>query len=147
MAKIYSRPRIKLPKACINGDKINKKKLLNLLEIIIIFCIAGGVSKYILDAVNPIFDTLCEAKSKSMATMILNEQTNNVMKQYSYEDIFTIERNNTTNKIIMIKSNTTNINIITTKIALNAQKEIDSKGSEDISIALRKFYRVKIIIR
>ena len=47
MAKIYSRPRIKLPKACINGDKINKKKLLNLLEIIIIFCIAGGVSKYI----------------------------------------------------------------------------------------------------
>ena len=143
MAKIYSRPRIKLPKACINGDKINKKKLLNLLEIIIIFCIAGGVSKYILDAVNPIFDTLCEAKSKSMATMILNEQTNNVMKQYSYEDIFTIERNNT----IMIKSNTTNINIITTKIALNAQKEINSKGSEDISIALRKFYRVKIIIR
>ena len=143
MAKIYSRPRIKLPKACINGDKINKKKLLNLLEIIIIFCIAGGVSKYILDAVNPIFDTLCEAKSKSMATMILNEQTNNVMKQYSYEDIFTIERN----KIIMIKSNTTNINIITTKIALNAQKEINSKGSEDISIALRKFYRVKIIIR
>ena len=136
MAKIYSRPRIKLPKACINGDKINKKKLLNLLEIIIIFCIAGGVSKYILDAVNPIFDTLCEAKSKSMATMILNEQTNNVMKQYSYEDIFTIERNNTTNKII-----------ITTRIALNAQKEIDSKGSEDISIALRKFYRVKIIIR
>ena len=136
MAKIYSRPRIKLPKACINGDKINKKKLLNLLEIIIIFCIAGGVSKYILDAVNPIFDTLCEAKSKSMATMILNEQTNNVMKQYSYEDIFTIERNNTTN-----------INIITTKIALNAQKEINSKGSEDISIALRKFYRVKIIIR
>ena len=147
MAKIYSRPRIKLPKACINGDKINKNKLLNLLEIIIIFCIAGGVSKYILDAVNPIFDTLCEAKSKSMATMILNEQTNNVMKQYSYEDIFTIERNNTTNKIIMIKSNTTNINIITTKIALNAQKEINSKGSEDISIALRKFFRVKIIIR
>ena len=82
-----------------------------------------------------------------MATMILNEQTNNVMKQYSYEDIFTIERDNTTNKITMIKSNTTNINIITTKIALNAQKEIDSKGSEDISIALRKFYRVKIIIR
>lgn len=147
MAKIYSRSRIKLPKACINGDKINKKKLLNLLEIIIIFCIAGSVFKYILDAVNPIFDTLCEAKSKSMATMILNEQTNNVMKQYSYEDIFTIERDNTTNKITMIKSNTTNINIITTKIALNAQKEIDSKGSEDISIALRKFYRVKIIIR
>lgn len=147
MAKIYSRPRIKLPKAYINDDKINKKKLLKLLEIIIIFCIAGGVFKYILDAVNPIFDTLCEAKSKSMATMILNEQTNNVMKQYSYEDIFTIERDNTTNKITMIKSNTTNINIITTKIALNAQKEIDSKGSEDISIALRKFYRVKIIIR
>ena len=147
MAKIYSRPRIKLPKACINGDKINKKKLLNLLEIIIIFCISGSVFKYILDAVNPIFDTLCEAKSKSMATMILNEQTNNVMKQYSYEDIFTIERDNTTNKITMIKSNTTNINIITTKIALNAQKEIDSKGSEDISIALRKFYRIKIIIR
>ena len=111
-----------------------------------IFIIAIGVAKYILDAVDPIFDTLCEAKSKSIAVTVLNEQTNNVMKQYAYDDLFTIERDSN-NKITMIKSNTTNINMITTKIALNVQHEIDNRGREDLSIALRKLYGNEIIIR
>lgn len=146
MAKIYSRPRIRLPKKILNNN-INKKKLEKVVQILLIFTIAVGVAKYILDAVDPIFDTLCEAKSKSIAVTVLNEQTNNVMQQYSYDDLFTIERDSTNNKITMIKSNTTNINIITTKIALNVQQEIDNRGREDISIALRKLYWNEITIR
>ena len=145
MAKIYSRPRIRLPKKIVNNT-INKKKLEKVVQILLIFIIAIGVAKYILDAVDPIFDTLCEAKSKSIAVTVLNEQTNNVMKQYAYDDLFTIERDSN-NKITMIKSNTTNINMITTKIALNVQQEIDNRGREDISIALRKLYGNEIIIR
>ncbi len=145
MAKIYSRPRIRLPKKVFNNN-INKKKLEKIIQILLVFVIAIGVAKYILDAVNPIFDTLCEAKSKSIAITVLNEQTNKVMKQYTYDDLFTIERDSTSNKITMIKSNTTNINIITTKIALNVQQEIDNRGREDISIALRKFYWNEVII-
>lgn len=80
MAKIYSRPRIRLPKKIVNNN-INKKKLEKVVQILLIFIIAIGVAKYILDAVDPIFDTLCEAKSKSIAVTVLNEQTNNVMKQ------------------------------------------------------------------
>ena len=146
MDKIYSRPRIKLPKAIgNNGDKkirFTKK----IATIIIIIIIAFSTMKYILDAVNPIFDTLCESKAKSIATTVSNEQAVNVMKNYTYEDLFTVEKDANDN-ITMIKSNVTNMNEITSNIAIKIQEELDNKGREDIQIALRKFYRVEVIIR
>ena len=146
MDKIYSRPRIKLPKAIgNNGDKkirFTKK----IATIIIIIIIAFSTMKYILDAVNPIFDTLCESKAKSIATTVSNEQAVNVMKNYTYEDLFTVEKDANDN-ITMIKSNVTNMNEITSNIAIKIQEELDNKGREDIQIALRKFYRVEVVIR
>ena len=102
--------------------------------------------KYVLDAVNPIFDTLCESRAKSIATTVSNEQAMNVMKDYTYDDLFTVEKDANDN-ITMIKSNVTNMNKITSEIAINIQQELDNKGREDIQIALRKFYRVETIIR
>lgn len=146
MYKIYSRPRIKLPKAIGNrGDK-GKRFSKKVATIIIILIIAFSTMKYVLDAVNPIFDTLCESRAKSIATTVSNEQAIAVMKDYTYDDLFTVEKDANDN-ITMIKSNVTNMNEITSKIATNIQNELDSKGREDIQIALRKFYRVEIIIR
>ena len=68
------------------------------------------------------------------------------MKDYTYEDLFTVEKDVNDN-ITMIKSNVTNMNEITSKIATKIQEELDNKGREDIQIALRKFYRMEIIIR
>ena len=62
------------------------------------------------------------------------------MQNYSYDDMFTIEKDSNGN-ITMIKSNVTNINKITSEIAINIQKSLDKRGREDIEIALRKFYR------
>ena len=146
MYKIYSRPRIRLPKVIQNrgdrGKKISKK----MATIIIILIIAFSTMKYVLDAVSPIFDTLCESKAKSIATNISNEKAIEVMKDYSYEDMFTVEKDENGN-ITMIKSNITNMNLINSKIALNVQNEFDNLGREDIEIALRKFYRVEVVIR
>lgn len=146
MYKIYSRPRLRLPKAITNrGDK-GKKFSKKMATIIIILVIAFSTMKYVLDAVNPIFDTLCESRAKSIATTVSNEQAIAVMKDYTYDDLFTVEKDANDN-ITMIKSNVTNMNEITSKIAIKIQEELDNKGREDIQIALRKLYRMEVIIR
>ena len=146
MYKIYSRPRLRLPKVIQNRGNNNKKISKKIATIIIILVIAFSTMKYVLDAVSPIFDTLCESKAKSIATTVSNEQAITVMKDYTYEDLFTVEKDANDN-ITMIKSNVTNMNEITSKIATKIQEELDNKGREDIQIALREFYRGEVIIR
>ena len=91
MSKIYSRPRIKIPKIFISNvsDK-NFKKKQKITKIFIIMVIAFSTVKIVLDAILPIFDTLCKDKAKSIATIISNEQATNVMKEHSYEEIFSM---------------------------------------------------------
>ena len=120
-------------------DCQNNKKIKKTLIVIFIIAIAFGVVKHTIDAVSPIYDTLCTAKAKSIATMVANEQTLEVMKLYDYDDLFTIEKD-VDNNITMIKSNSNNMSKIASEIALKVQDEIDNRGREDISIAMRKLF-------
>lgn len=141
MSKIYSRPRIKIPKIILNNRNINfsKEKNEKVAKIIIILIIAFSTVKIVLDAVYPIFDTLCENRAKSIATIISNEEATNVMKEHSYDEMFTIEKDSN-NNITMIKSNIISINEIISDVAIKIQERLDARGRENISIALRKFY-------
>lgn len=141
MHKIYSRPRIRIPKVLINGEGINNHKNKKITKIIIILIIAFSTVKIVLDAVYPIFDTLCEAKAKSIATIVSNEQATNVMKEHSYDELFTLEKDNN-NNITMIKSNVLAINEIISDVAVKIQEDIDNRGRENIEIAIRQFYWV-----
>ena len=142
MYKIYSRPRIKLPKVNFNrNDTDYNPKRRKTIKIFFILIIAFSTVKLVLDAVLPIFDTLCETRAKSIATIISNEQATNVMKEHTYEELFTIQKDSNDN-ITMINSNIIAINEITSDIAIKIQKEIDKRGRENIEIAHRKFYRV-----
>ena len=138
MHKIYSRPRIRIPKVLINGEVLNNHKNKKIAKIIIILIIAFSTVKIVLDAVYPIFDTLCEAKAKSIATIVSNEQATVVMSNYKYEDMFTIEKDNNGN-ITMVKSNINAINEIISEVAVKIQNEIDNKGNENVKIALGSF--------
>ena len=98
MSKIYSRPRIRIPKIVTHtGKKMQSKKAKKMAKMFLILIIAFSTVKVILDAVLPIFDTLCENKAKSIATIISNEQATNVMKEHSYEELFSIEKDNNGN--------------------------------------------------
>lgn len=142
MYKIYSRPRIKIPRVSINrGSKVYNQKNRKMLKIFVILIIAFSTVKLMLDAVYPIFDTLCEAKAKSIATMVSNEQATNVMREHSYDELFTVEKDSNDN-ITMIKSNVLAINEIISDVAIKIQEDIDNKGKENIEIAIRKFYRI-----
>lgn len=133
MDKIYSRAKIKIP----NGINRKKKKT---IVIFIILIIAFSTIKIILDAISPIFDTLCENKAKSIATKISNEQATKVMEEHTYDELFSIEKDNNGN-ITMIKSNVIPINEIISDVAIKIQNEINNQGRENIQIALREFYR------
>ncbi|MEI3396306.1 MAG: hypothetical protein V8R82_11785 [Clostridia bacterium] len=141
MHKIYSRPRIRIPKVLINGEVLNNHKNKKIAKIIIILIIAFSTVKIVLDAVYPIFDTLCEAKAKSIATIVSNEQATNVMKEHSYDELFTLEKDNN-NNITMVKSNVIAINEIISDVAVKIQEDIDNRGRENIEIAIRQFYWV-----
>ena len=111
MNKIYSRPRIKIPRIVIQGgNKLNSPKGKKTIKIFLVLVIAFSIVKLVLDAVYPIFDTLCESKAKSIATIISNEQATNVMKRYSYDDMFILEKDSN-NNVTMVRSNVISIRI------------------------------------
>jgi len=140
MHKIYSRRRIKIPPIIVKSKaRIKNEKARKMITIGMILIIAFFTAKHILDAVLPIFDTLCENRAKSIATLISNEQATNVMREHTYDELFSIEKDNNGN-IAMIKSNVIPINEIISDVANNIQKEIDKQGRENIEIAMRKFY-------
>ncbi len=141
MHKIYSRPRIRIPKVILNKEGFNNYRNKKIIKIFIILIIAFSTVKLVLDAVYPIFDTLCEAKAKSIATIVSNEQATNVMKEHSYDELFTLEKDNN-NNITMVKSNVIAINEIISDVAIKIQEDIDNRGRENIEIAIRKFYRI-----
>ena len=139
MHKIYSRPRIRIPKVII--EKRQNNNLRKVIKIFVILIIAFSTVRLILDSVLPIFDSLCENRASSIATIVSNEQATNVMKEHSYDELFTIEKDNDGN-IKMIKSNIIAINEIISDVANKIQIELDNKGKEEIEIALRKFYSI-----
>lgn len=145
MHKIYSRPRIKLPKISIKGvpPEVLKKRR-KVVEIIVVLIIAFSVVKLVLDAVLPIFNTLCENRAKSIATIISNEQATIVMTEHSYAQLFTIEKDNNGN-VVMIKANVVPINEIISDVANKIQEQIDQRGREDVEIALGSFTGFKLL--
>lgn len=139
MPKIYSRTKIRIPNIFANVK--HKRKL----AMIIIFITAIVISaKVMLDAVNPIFDTLCENEAKSLATIISNEQATNVMTEHSYDELFTVEKDANGN-VTMIKSNVMPINEIISDVAIKIQEEINKQGRQDIQIALGSFTGIKLL--
>ncbi len=142
MNKIYSRPRIKIPRIVIQGgNKLNSPKGKKTIKIFLVLVIAFSIVKLVLDAVYPIFDTLCESKAKSIATIISNEQATNVMKRYSYDDMFILEKDSN-NNVTMVRSNVISINEIISDVANKIQEEINKKGRDNIEIAIRKLHRI-----
>lgn len=123
---------------------MKNRNMAKISKILLILLIAFITAKSILNAISPIFDTLCENRAKSIATLISNEQATNVMKEHSYDELFTVEKDLNGN-ITMIKSNIVPINEIISDIANKIQEEINKRGRENIEIALGSFTGSKIL--
>ena len=139
MDKIYSRTKIKLPNLIKDSKKWKKILIIIILITMIFFSIDMTLS-----AVNQIFETLCEDKAKSIATIVSNEQATKVINEYKYEDLFSIEKDVNGN-IIMIKSNINPINGIISDVGQKIQEELNKQGRNNIQIALGSFTGIKLL--
>ena len=146
MDKIYSRKRIHLPNVVygkFNNQNENKNKV-KIFKILIIFLIAILVANFIINAVNPIIETLCKEKAKSIATFISNNEATEVMARYEYEDLMTIYRDSNEN-VTMIKANIIPINKIISDVAVEIQNEINKTENEDLYVRLGSFTGTKFL--
>lgn len=138
MYKIYSRHRIRWP------QKLNSKKGKRMLKVIIILMIAFTVAKIILNSILPVFDKLCEEKAMSIATIISNNKATEVMAEHTYDELFTIEKDNNGN-ITMIKSNVIPINEIISDVAVRIQEELEKREDDKIQIPLGSVTGFKLL--
>ena len=132
--KIYSRPRL-IISFLKKSPKHHKSriKIKNVTPVFWVIVIAILTCFSIWNFINPIFENLCEDKAKSVATIITNEETTNIMKKYNYDTFFTVEKDNNGN-VQMINANVLKINQVTSDIALNIQNRLDEKEKNSIYI-------------
>lgn len=89
--KIYSRSRFKVFKTKKRKNlRRNGKFKLFFIEVIFIsiFTVILVYNK----SINPIFETACSDKAKSIATQITNDDSTKVIEKYNYEDLFSVQR-------------------------------------------------------
>ena len=143
MDKIYTRHKIRIPKisTTINGKPRKIKKTGQIILILVVLIIIFVVIR---KAVYPIFESLCQEHAKSIVTIISNEEATSVMKEYSYNNIFEIEKDNDGN-VSMIKSNIFTINEITSSVALKIQNKINEKGKDNLKIPIGAFTGSKLL--
>ena len=132
--KIYSRARLNIA-FLKNTPKSHKsrRKIKKTMPVISIFSVAIITCFSIWNFVNPMFETLCKDKAKSVATIITNEETTKMMEKYNYDTFFTIQKDEKGN-IQMINANVLKINQVTSDIALSIQKELDKNEKNKIYI-------------
>ena len=116
MDKIYSRWRIKIP---------DFRKLNSVKAILLIMFFSCMISLAIfLKSAYPVFKASCETAASSKGNKIINDEVYKVMKNYTYNDLISIDKD-TNGRISFIEANSVSINEIITQINSNIQKEFD----------------------
>lgn len=147
MSKIYSRKRFILkPKFKIfnknifrrssfsnKEEKQNSKFKRKILMLIGVFIVIILIYRLILGYIEPVFETLCEEKVKSIATVISNQESTKAMNKYQYEELYTIEKD-TSGNITLIKSNVAPINNMISDLTEGIQNRFDELNKSQISI-------------
>lgn len=145
MASIYRRKRIYLPKIVFGKfNNMNSNKSKKIIKFCLIIAIMITTFFTSLNSINPIIDTLCKDKAKSVATIICNEESTKIITNYKYEDLITIHRDKEEN-ITMVQSNIVPINYIISDVGEKIQKRIDETHSENTYINLGSLTGSKIL--
>ena len=138
MDKIYSRKRIRLPILNTTLPAKEWKKKQKQMKIIIIFGVALLTVSLVVRMIEPMLNTQCIVRAKSIATIISNEEASKVMKAYEYADLATIEKDENQD-IKMIHMNVIPLNEIMSNIAVQIQNRLNKIDREDFGIRLGAF--------
>lgn len=139
MDSIYRRKQIRIPKIIIQKfGSMEPKKSKKICKFCSIMVVMVMTFYTILNAIEPILDTLVKDKAKSVATIICNEESTKIITNYQYQDFITIHRDKD-NNITMIQSNIVPINYIISDVGEKIQKRINEMTNEKIHINLGGF--------
>ena len=146
MSKIYSRKRFILGGRTGRGGRLGgslgggqprrafviKKSH---LKILILLLVAIAAYNLILSYIEPVFETMCEEKVKSIATVISNQESTKAMNKYQYEELYTIEKDENGN-VVIIKSNVVPINNMISDLTEGIQNRFDQMKDTQIDIPI-----------
>ena len=140
MSKIYSRKRFILkPIYKKNGSGKTPKRTFIIkgkyLKVILILIIIIITYQMLLSYIEPVFESLCEQKVKSVATIISNQESTKAMNKYQYEELYTIEKDEAGN-IVIIRSNVVPINNMISDLTEGIQTRFNEIENTKIDIPL-----------
>ena len=133
---IYSRRKIKFKKP-------SKKEKLKLLLLALVFLILSSIA-WFLNAAYPIFIGSCRTKANSMAINMVNEEVNRAVKNYNYNDLVNIEKDEN-GKILLIQGKVDKINELVSQITESIQKTMDTSDTGIVYINLGKITGVNFL--
>ena len=139
MSKIYSRKRFILKPLCFNNHKksiIIKRKNIKIIVIIIILML---MYRQIMNYIEPVFETLCEDKARSIATIISNQESTKIMNKYQYDELYTIEKDEAGN-IVIIRSNVVPINNLISDLTEGIQNRFNEMQNTEIKIPMGNLF-------
>lgn len=112
--------------------------------LLIILVIGYFTATTIMKAITPIIERQCRVKARSLATEFANESCINNMQNITYDDLCTIEKDET-NDVSLIKMNSININKLNSKIALEVQEKLNDTTISKFYVKLGSFTGIKLI--
>ena len=136
MDKLYSRWRIRLP----DFRKLNSLKA---ILLIMFFSIVVSIAMFLKSAY-PILKSSCETAASSKGNKIINDEVYKVMKNYTYNDLITIDKD-TNGRISFIEANSVAINEIVTQINSNIQKEFDKIPTITVCINMGAISGIRVL--
>ena len=124
MDKIYSRERVKLPRIIYSRGNDNKKTE-KAIRVIMILVIAILVMTNILNAIDPIFNTVCKNKAESIVTIEVNRITTLNIDKYQEYEMITVKED-AEGKIKLLQINTRPLNNMISDITNDIQMSLNS---------------------
>ena len=133
---IYSRNRFRgfrrLGNNSNNKNKKKKNKFIFIFTTILIDIINFVI---ILKSIYPIFEGLCIERVHNIATIVMNEETSNVLNNLDYSKIVTVEKNDEDGTNI-VKTDVMLINQIATDVALKIEERFKNLENQKIKIPI-----------
>ncbi len=134
MDKIYSRKRIRLPKAVTYYSGTGKTK--TVFKIIFIIIIAILTAYSIIQSVGPIFEGLATQKARAIATEIMNKKASEILAKYDYKDLVWIMKEENSSRNNILRTNVVIINQIASEIAIEVEKSLLNTQNDRLEIAI-----------
>lgn len=111
------------------------------LKILLVLLVAIIVYNLVLSYIEPVFETLCEEKVKSIATVISNQESTKAMNKYQYDELYTIEKDEAGN-VVIIKSNVVPINNMISDLTEGIQNRFDEMKETQIDIPIGNIFGI-----